>query len=232
MMSASDNATPHNSIDYDKQVRQTIPFYETMQRETVDVIRTVLPDVKCWLDTGCGTGYLAEIAHPYFPQTHFILADPSGPMLEQARVRLKKITGDRVTFLPPTRSEELINYKREIQPQVITAVLCHHYLERPQRSRATEACYQLLDRGGVFLTVENISLRAGQSNRSGLERWARFQLDQGRDKSTVEDHTRRFNTKYFPITINEHLELLERTGFRIVELFWLSHMQAGFYAIK
>ena len=231
-MNNSDNTTPHNSTDYDKQVRQTIPFYDTIQRETVDVIKTISPDVKCWLDTGCGAGYLVEIALPVFPQTHFVLADPSGPMLEQARVRLNKISGNRVELLPPVRSEDLLKYASEMHPQVITAVLCHHYLDRFQRSRATETCYQLLDRGGVFLTVENISLRAGQSNRVGLGRWARFQLGQGRDKSTVEEHTRRFNSKYFPITVNEHLELLSRTGFRIVELFWLSHMQAGFYAIK
>jgi len=231
-MNTPDNTTPHNSTDYDRQVRQTIPFYETIQRETVDIIRAISPDVKCWLDTGCGTGHLVEIALLDFPQTHFILADPSGPMLEQAGIRLNKISGNRVEFLPPTPTEDLLKYKPEIHPQVITAVLCHHYLERPQRSHATEACYQLLDIGGVYITIENISFRAGQSNRSGLERWARFQLGQGRDKSTIEEHTRRFNTKYFPITVNEHFELLERTGFRIIELFWFSHMQAGFYAIR
>ena len=231
-MNISDNTTPHNSLDYDRQVRQTIPYYETIQRETVDITRMLTPGVKCWLDTGCGTGYLVEIALSHFTQTHFILADPSRPMLEQARRRLKNTSEDQIEFLPPTRTEDLLKYSAEIHPQVITAVLCHHYLERPQRSLTTAVCYQLLDKEGVFITVENISLRDVQSNRSGLGRWARFQLEQGRDKSTVEEHTRRFNTKYFPITINEHFELLERTGFRIVELFWFSHMQAGFYAIR
>lgn len=42
----------------------------------------------------------------------------------------------------------------------------------------------------------------------------------------------RFKHKYFPITIGEHLNLLKRVGFRVAELFWLSYMQAGFYAIK
>jgi tRNA (cmo5U34)-methyltransferase len=231
-MNTSDNATPHSSADYDRQVRQTIPFYEIIQRETVDVVRTLKPDVKCWLDTGCGTGYLVETALPFFPHTSFILADPSGPMLGMAKIRLKNMIEDHCKFLPPTPSEDLLKYKPEIKPRVITAVLCHHYLKRPQRNQATATCYELLVNGGLFITVENISLRTEQGNRSGLDRWDRFQLGQGREKTTVEEHVKRFNTSYFPISVNEHIELLEKTGFRIVELFWLSHMQAGFYAIK
>jgi tRNA (cmo5U34)-methyltransferase len=48
----------------------------------------------------------------------------------------------------------------------------------------------------------------------------------------AEKHTKRFNSEYFPITVKEHLELLKETGFQTVELFWRSHVQAGFYAIK
>jgi tRNA (cmo5U34)-methyltransferase len=32
--------------------------------------------------------------------------------------------------------------------------------------------------------------------------------------------------------VPEHLALLRETGFKTVELFWKSHMQAGFYAVK
>jgi tRNA (cmo5U34)-methyltransferase len=48
----------------------------------------------------------------------------------------------------------------------------------------------------------------------------------------VRSHSARYNTEYFPITIKEHLELLDKTGFAACELFWHSYMQSGFYAIK
>ena len=88
-MSISDNATPHKAAEYDKSVRQTIPFYETIQSEVVDLVRTVRPDVNCWLDTGCGTGYLVEMAMSRFTGTSFILTDPSESMLKQAITRLR-----------------------------------------------------------------------------------------------------------------------------------------------
>jgi tRNA (cmo5U34)-methyltransferase len=54
----------------------------------------------------------------------------------------------------------------------------------------------------------------------------------GRSKYDVQKHISRFDNDYFPITIFEHLELMSQAGFRIVELFWLTTMQAGFYGIK
>jgi uncharacterized protein len=35
-----------------------------------------------------------------------------------------------------------------------------------------------------------------------------------------------------PITVEEHLAALTQTGFSVVEGFWYSQMQAGFYAIR
>jgi tRNA (cmo5U34)-methyltransferase len=231
-MNNSDNATPHKSDEYDRSVRQTIPFYETIQTETVDLVRTLKPEVDYWLDTGCGTGYLVEIAIPHFPQTTFILTDPSKPMLKEAADRLKSLPEKRVKYLPPTPSEDLNAYKDEIHPQVITAVLCHHYLRKPQRVKATKACYDLLDKDGVYITVENIAPRTPPGVTLGLERWKRFQIVQGRTEVVVADHVKRYGSAYFPISIAEHFEMLHATGFKTAELFWMSYMQAGFYAVK
>ncbi|MCJ7669258.1 MAG: class I SAM-dependent methyltransferase [Dehalococcoidia bacterium] len=231
-MPASDNATPHKAAEYDKSVRQTIPFYETIQSEVVDLVRIVKPDVDCWLDTGCGTGYLVEIAMSHFPRTSFVLTDPSESMLKQAITRLRGQPEGRVRFLPPISSQNLSVYLNKLHPQVITAVLSHHYLHKPQRHEATQICHQLLDESGVFVTVENINPGTEEAISSGLERWKHFQIEHGRPKSIAEEHAKRFNSEYFPISVEEHISLLREIGFKVVNLFWMSHMQAGFYAIK
>ena len=73
---------------------------------------------------------------------------------------------------------------------------------------------------------------SAQGTQLGIERWKRFQIEHGRTGIMAEKHAKRFNTEYFPITINEHLKLLKKIGFQTAELFWKSQMQAGFYAIK
>jgi len=231
-MTEINSATSFIPEVYENVVRQMMPFYDVFQAEAVDVVKTVKPDVKQWLDTGCGTGNLVELALKAFPDTCFILADPTEKMLQAAVTRLKASYGKRVTFLPPVPTEGLPAYKDLLKPQVITAILCHHYYQKEQRRKATEICYQLLDDGGIYITVENTMPESAQGTQLTIERWKRFQIEHGRLKVMAEKHAARFNFEYFPVTSQEHLTLLRETGFKTAELFWKSHMQAGFYAIK
>jgi tRNA (cmo5U34)-methyltransferase len=227
-----DNATPHPASAYDQEVRRTLPLYEIWQREALDLIRTVKPEPACWLDTGCGTGYLVALALPLFPQTQFILADPSEGMLEQARQKFTGEAEQRVEFLPPVPSEKLPACGLKLNPQVVTALMCHHYLQPCERQEAVKACYSLLADDGLFVTFENIDLTTSEGTDIGLKRWGNFQLGAGRPAPAVASHLGRFKTHIFPIPVSEHVALLKSVGFRVVEHFWLSQMQAGFYALK
>lgn len=216
---------------YDKNVRQTIPYYETINHEIIDLIKHLKPDVSCWLDTGCGTGFIVEQALAAFPAARFVLTDPSDGMLDQARKRLAR-ANSRVRLLDAMKSEELVWPEGEAAPQVITAILCHHYSSRDERSRAIEKCYRMLADSGVFVNFENVAPYTQHGVEKGLERWGRFQAAQGRSAELVQKHLQRYDTVYFPIRIDEHIALLRDAGFRVVELLWFSHMQAGFYAVK
>lgn len=227
-----DNTTPHKASEYDRKVRQTIPFYETLHREIVDVVKTLCPDVNNWLDTGCGTGYLIELAIPLFVSTRFILADPSPEMLHQARERLRGVREGRVQYLQPVGSQGLTSQVKVASCQTVSAIQCHHYLRPLEREKAIESCYRVLEPEGVFIVFENVAFSSRRGTQVGLERWGRFQQEAGRSPATVAEHLQRFNTQYFPLTVTEHVRLLRAIGFRVVEVFWLSHMQAGFYAFK
>ncbi len=229
---SADNATAHPAAVYDQGVRQTIPFYETIHQQALDLIQALRPEPACWLDTGCGTGYLVELAAPLFPRTHFMLADPSASMLEQARQRFTGRPELPVEFLPPLPSEKLSTWQPKQKPQVITAVLCHHYLQPDQRQRAVQACYDLLDPDGLFVVFEIVELTTPEGTAIGLKRWGNFQLGAGRSPSAVEAHLQRYKVDVLPLSVVAHVALLKAVGFRTVEHFWLAQMQAGFYAIK
>jgi tRNA (cmo5U34)-methyltransferase len=227
-MAQTGNTTPHAAALYDRGVRQTVPFYETLHTQTLDLVRVVKPNATCWLDTGCGTGYLVESALPLFPYTRFALADPSAEMLVQAQLRLKD---DRVTFLTAAPSEGLAAVCGDLRPEVITALMCHHYLQPHQRRAAVQACYDVLSPGGLFIVFEHIAPTMPRSVEIGLTRWKNF-LMQNYSPEAVAEQAKRFNTRFFPVTVAEHLTLLRSVGFDLVEQFWLAQMQAGFYAVK
>lgn len=65
-----------------------------------------------------------------------------------------------------------------------------------------------------------------------LEKWKRYQMSQGKSIEESERHIERYGKDYFPITLEEHLKLMRNCGFRVVEILWLSNMQAGIWGMK
>ncbi|MDP3012008.1 MAG: class I SAM-dependent methyltransferase [Candidatus Hydromicrobium sp.] len=224
-----DNKTPHRSSEYDLKVRKTIPFYEFFHEETINLIKTIKPNVKKWLDTGCGTGFLIEKTAAVFKDCKFILSDPSSEMLMRAKKRLQDCKN--VEYLDPIETENMKLVKQK-EYDVITAIQTHHYLNREDRIKATDNCYKLLKDNGIYVTFENIRPENDGVLDFQLDRWMNFQLLEGRSKRAVAEHRKRFGVKYFPIRVSEHLELLNSIGFKIVEIFWMSYLQAGFFCIK
>jgi tRNA (cmo5U34)-methyltransferase len=219
----------HPPEDYDVQIDRTIPHYRLFISETINLLRSLEEPPRLWLDTGCGTGAIVRTALDVFPETRFLLADPSEKMLAQASKKLGEET--RVRILSPSPTQDLKGRITE-RPDVITAIQCHHYLSRSERARAIGTCFDLLAEGGIFVTFENVRPMTERGIEIGKRNWGRFQREAGKDREEVEQHLDRFDREYFPITVEEHLELLRKAGFQTVELFWYSYMQAGFYCVK
>jgi tRNA (cmo5U34)-methyltransferase len=227
-----DNLTAHEASDYDQKVRITIPFYDTIHAEVLRLVGLIKPRAQCWVDTGCGTGRLVQQALERFPATQFILADPSEAMLGKASVRLPKGESARLKILSPIGSADLVRHISQGTADVLTAVQCHHYLQPPERMIALRSCYEVLKPGGLFVTFENIAPRTSKGVRCGLAGWRSFLIEHGWAEQDADRHLTRYGREFLPITVEEHLAALTQAGFSVVEIFWYSQMQAGFYAIK
>jgi tRNA (cmo5U34)-methyltransferase len=225
------NYTPHSPEDYDANISTILPYYSFFHQEIIYFVKSLPSSPKLWMDTGCGTGSLVSKAINEFPNTKFLLVDPTEGMLDQARKKLSSYPPERLEFLRASATQELSQELKE-KPDVITAIQCHHYLSREGRKDTTRVCYDLLKEGGIYITFENTRPLTEEGISIGKRYWGDFQLNRGRTEEEIKKHLERFDSEYFPITIEEHLRLLRETGFRTVELFWYSYMQAGFYCIK
>jgi len=230
-MPDKDNSSSHRSEDYDQEIRNTIPYYDSFHNETINMVKTILKEPKIWLDTGCGTGTLVKKAVKQFENTSFILSDPSPEMLNLARSKVSDLPQERLRILEPGETSQ-ISLDNNLKPDVITAIQAHHYLSREERVETTRVCYDLLNEDGVYISFENIRPKTEEGIAVVKDYVKNYQLSRGRDEETVKNFLKRFDVEFFPITINEHQLLLEKTGFKVVEMFWMSYMQAGFYCIK
>ena len=230
-MERGDNESAFAALEYDAQVGRAIPYHARFHEETLHLVRAALGEPERWLDTGCGTGTLVQKALACFPATEFFLTDPSTAMLEQARGNLGACDPARVHFLAAAKSQDL-DAGLACTFDVITAIQCHHYLDRAGRAAAVGACFRLLKPGGLFIAFENVRPGSERSTEIGKRYWEAFQVRSGRTLQEAQDHLQRFDRDYFPVTVAEHLELLRRAGFETADLFWYSYMQAGFLAIR
>ena len=220
-----DNASAYSSNIYDQSIVNTLPYYTEYAKQIIDLVdKAGFADIN-WLDTGCGTGTLASLAFAHRKDIHFTLCDPSEGMLNEAKAKLGE---DNISYINCVSQD--LNFDNEFD--VVTAVQCHHYLDKEQRALATKKCYDALKDKGIYITFENIRMSTEESDKIALDRWTDFIRQNFQDEEKVRNHVARRGTEVHPITVAEHIRLLEECGFTSVNLLWTSYLQAGFWAIK
>ena len=222
----TDNKSAFAVNQYDENVRKVIPHYDEIYEQIFSVITTYCGDKPlAVLDTGCGTGNFGVMALNRLNLTELVLCDPSEKMLADAK---KKLANQGCEY--HCIGSEKLEFSNRFD--IVTAIQSHHYFDRATREAAVKNCFNALKPGGIFICFENTAPFTECGKDLLLKRIEAFGLAAGRTPEEVRSHSARYNTEYFPITIKEHLELLDKTGFAACELFWHSYMQSGFYAIK
>lgn len=219
--------TPMRAEEYDAKIDNTVPFYAEFYSQTIDLIRALHLEHGTWLDTGCGTGALVEKAIREFPCLQYVLCDPSEAMIDQAKV---KLSGKKDVLDFCVCGSQQLTYENAFD--IVTAIQSHHYLHYEDRVTATRNCYHALKMGGMFILFENFAPNSPQSKTLVMDRWGRYQKLHGKTDEEISGHQQRYGQSYFPITLEEHCNLLKKTDFKTVEILWLSYMQVGIFAIK
>lgn len=217
--------TAFEADEYDKKIRQTLPYYKDFYKQVLDILTVWGKENIVWLDIGCGTGKMYETAQQKIDIREFVFADISENMLDISKNRFQK-AGNHFEKAAVQEIEEYEKY------DVITAVQVNHYLSEKDREQAVKNCYQALKKGGIFFSFENIAMNSEKGKQIVLQRWQDYQIANGKTFKEANEHIKRYGTEYFPITVNAHFETMQKCGFQLVELIWMSYMQAGFMGIK
>ena len=171
---------------------------------------------------------MAAAAAQRFPATSFSLCDPSREMLEIAAAKTAgldaRILGAYATADIPQAYDGSFD--------VVTAIQAHHYLDRRGRNSSSKRCFELLRSGGLYIVFENTAPLTDEGARILKDYWKAFQVESGKSEEEARAHLRRYGVEYFPITVPEQLAGLRSAGFSVVELFWYSYMQSGYFCVK
>lgn len=86
--------------------------------------------------------------------------------------------------------------------------------------------------GEIYICFENVIPKDEEIKSFELLRWGSYQQRHGKTEEEAKVHIARCGVHYFPLTVNQHMELLKEMGFRKIHIFWYSYMQMGIYGIK
>lgn len=221
----NDNISAFNSKKYDEEIKRTLPYYDEFYKQIIDVISNYNTNRLTWLDIGCGTGKMAELAYKETNIEKFVFLDSSSEMIGLAKSRFNYPDSD---FIISDVCD--INYNNEFD--IITAIQVNHYLTKDERTTAVRKCYEALKSDGIFITFENFAPNTQLGQKLYLKRWKSYQSNQGKSNPECYNHINRYNKNYFPITLSEHLKIMKECGFKATEFLWLSYMQVGLLGIK
>ena len=220
-----ENSTPFDVAEYDRQIKRTLPFYEEMFQQVVDIVRILNLQSIRWLDVGCGTGKMARTALDNFDIQKMVCIDVEQEMLERAE---SLRDDEKVEFLQCDVRQ--LPYQEMFD--IVTAIQVNHYFKKNDRIAAIKNCYDALAENGIYISFENFAPDSEEGAGLYLERWKQFQIANGKTKEEADLHIKRYGQNYFPISISESIGLLKDCGFRMVEIFWVSYMQVGILARK
>ena len=222
----SDNKSAFNSSDYDRKIRQTLPYYDQFYEQVIDLVKIYFnhKTVK-WLDIGCGTGKMGSVAFESVPLAKLVFCDSSEEMIKVARARFNRYNAEFSVC-----DVQKLTYTDEFD--VITAIQVNHYFRMNERKVALKKCYEALKNHGLFISFENFAPYTELGKSIYLEKWKSYQMKEGKTLVECQSHINRYGKEYFPISLSENLELMRSCGFQVVEILWLSNMQVGLWGIK
>ena len=166
----NDNKSAFSSSDYDKEIIQTLPYYEQFYEQVIELVKTFNYNAVRWLDIGCGTGKMGSIALENVDIEKFVFCDSSEKMIRIAKERFRDYN---VEFSICDVQE--LAYIDEFD--IITAIQVNHYLHIDERKMALKKCYEALKNNGLFISFENFAPFTDLGKSVYLEKWKRLFSD-------------------------------------------------------
>ena len=196
----------------------------------IDSIVALSPNLKTVLDVGCGAGnYTLKLLSKKAPLA-CTLVDLSLPMLKRAKERIEKINKGNITLIhEDIRTAPL---QENHYCAIMASAVLHHLRDDQDWEEVFSKLYRALKPGGSLwisdlIVQENTALQQLIYN----ERYGNYltNLKDVQYRNSVFDYIEKEDS---PRSLNYQLKLLEKVGFKHIELLHKNLCFASFGAIK
>jgi tRNA (cmo5U34)-methyltransferase len=170
-------------------VRQFFPLASEQLDTIARLIDKFNPNIKSFLDLGCGDGFLGYFIYQLYPDINGVFMDISEEMIKKAQIKDSEHNSEFIVqnFGENNWFESISKLKKF---DLIISGYSIHHIENSEKQRLYNDIFGLLNHSGIFLNLEHVSSPTEKLeemfNELFLENMSEYQKHIGEEKTKEE----------------------------------------------
>lgn len=213
---------------FDSHVVQSVPMYNEFHKMLTVFSRYFAMDGTTVIDIGTSTGHLLNKMYESnrSKELTYIGVDYAKEMVDKAQQ-----TYPHLDFLQADLTlEETYNHFDNVS--YITSMLCLQFINPNFRQDILTNLYNKLTDGGAFVIVEKVKSSNIDLHDIYNNTYYEFKRESGISDKEILDKNFSLQGQMFPLTMEKNIEMLQATGFSVVEVFMKYNNFVGIICIK
>jgi tRNA (cmo5U34)-methyltransferase len=215
---------------FDDMVTRSVPFYVEMQRMVMELAADFATPGSCVYDLGCSTGTtFLQLDPALAPDVHFVGVDNSKEMLEKCRA---KFESEGLTRPYELRCVDLNQGVAIENASVVLLILALQFIRPLYRDKLVADIYRGLNENGCLILVEKVLGEDSLFNRLFIKYYYDMKRRNGYSELEITQKREALENVLVPYKLLENREMLLRTGFRYVDVFFKWYNFCAIVAVK
>ncbi len=215
---------------FDDMVSRSVPFYAEMQRMVVEMAGDFVTPGSNVYDLGCSTATTFIQLHPRLPPSaRFVGFDNSEEMLVKAREKLAVSGVDRQVDLKVVDLDQGAPIENA---SLVMMILTLQFIRPLNRERLMQDIFRGLNDQGCLILIEKVLGEDSLFNRLFINYYYDMKRRHGYSELEISKKREALENVLIPYKLLENRELLLRTGFRSVDVFFKWYNFCGMVAVK
>jgi len=215
---------------FDDMLLRSVPFYAEQQRMIGELATDFAVAGTNVYDLGCSTGTtIIELGRVLPQDVRFVGMDNSEDMLVKCRAKLDEHSFKRPVDLVCAD----LNQGCEIaNASLVLMILTLQFIRPLQRERLLTDVFRGMNENGAVILVEKVLGEESLFNRLFIEHYYDFKRRSGYSDLEIMQKREALENVLVPYKLLENREMLLRTGFRHVDVFFKWYNFCGIIAVK
>ena len=215
---------------FDDMVTRSVPFYVEIQRMVMELAADFAAPGSCVYDLGCSTGTtLLNLHGAVAPDVRFVGVDNSTEMLDKCRA---KFASQGLTRPYELRCIDLNQGVAIDNASVAMMILTLQFIRPLYRDKLIADIYRGLNENGCLILVEKVLGEDSLFNRLFIKYYYDMKRRNGYSELEITQKREALENVLVPYKLLENREMLLRTGFRYVDVFFKWYNFCAIVAVK